>query len=238
MAETMIDVEHLKAHYNLGLALQGLNLRVGKECVAVMGRNGVGKTTLARALMGLTPPRASGSVTLLGQQVLGWSPHRIARLGVGYVPQGRRLFASLSVDEHLQLNARKGPAGQHWTTSRVFELFPSLGRRRRAYAGQISGGERSMLAIGRALVTNPGCLILDEPTEGLAPAVVEDVASSLKALSREGVAVLLIEQNVKAAVLAADRAYFMSEGRIVHETADGESMSDEATLGRYLGVSV
>lgn len=238
MAETMIDVEHLEAHYKLGLALQGLNLRVGKECVAVMGRNGVGKTTLARALMGLTPPRASGSVTLLGQQVLGWSPHRIARLGVGYVPQGRRLFASLSVDEHLQLNARKGPAGQRWTTSRVYELFPSLGRRRRAYAGQISGGERSMLAIGRALVTNPGCLILDEPTEGLAPAVVEDVASSLKSLSREGVAVLLIEQNVKAAVLAADRAYFMAEGRIVHESTDGESISDEATLGRYLGVSI
>lgn len=238
MAETMIRVEGLEAHYGLGHALQELNLHVGRECVAVMGRNGVGKTTLARALMGLDPPQARGSVELLGQQVLGWSPHRIARLGVGYVPQGRRLFPSLSVDEHLQLNTRKGPAGQRWTASRVFELFPSLGRRRRAYGDQISGGERSMLAIGRALVTNPGCLILDEPTEGLAPAVVEDVALSLRELSREGVAVLLIEQNVKAAVLAADRAYFMAEGRIVHETVDGESMSDEATLGRYLGVSV
>ncbi|MBZ0331511.1 MULTISPECIES: ABC transporter ATP-binding protein [Halomonas] len=238
MAETMISVERLEAHYGLGLALQDINFRVGKECVAVMGRNGVGKTTLARVLIGLDPPQASGSVELLGHQVLGMPPHRIAHLGVGYVPQGRRLFPSLSVDEHLQLNSRKGPAGQRWSTSRVFELFPSLGRRRKAFGDQISGGERSMLAIGRALVTNPGCLILDEPTEGLAPAVVEDVASSLKELSREGVAVLLIEQNVKAAVLAADRAYFMSEGRIVHETADGESMSDEATLGRYLGVSV
>ncbi|APX94732.1 hypothetical protein BWR19_18400 [Halomonas sp. 1513] len=238
MAETVIRVEHLEAHYGLGLALQGLTFSVGKECVAVMGRNGVGKTTLARALMGLDPPQARGSVELLGRPVLGWSPQRIAQLGVGYVPQGRRLFPSLSVDEHLQLNARKGPAGQQWSASRVFELFPSLGRRRRAYGDQISGGERSMLAIGRALVTNPGCLILDEPTEGLAPAVVEDVALSLKELSREGVAVLLIEQNVKAAVMAADRAYFMSEGQIVHETADGESMSDEATLGRYLGVSV
>lgn len=238
MAETMIRVERLEAHYGLGQALHDLNFSVGKECVAIMGRNGVGKTTLARALMGLDPPQARGSVELLGQQVRGWSPHRIAHLGVGYVPQGRRLFPSLSVDEHLQLNSRKGPTGQRWSTNRVFELFPSLGRRRRAYGDQISGGERSMLAIGRALVTNPGCLILDEPTEGLAPAVVEDVASSLKELSREGVAVLLIEQNVKAAVMAADRAYFMSEGRIVHETADGESMSDEATLGRYLGVSV
>lgn len=238
MADTVIRVEGLEAHYGLGLALQDLTFSVGKECVAVMGRNGVGKTTLARALMGLDPPQASGSIALLGQQVLGWSSHRIAQLGVGYVPQGRRLFPSLSVDEHLQLNSRKGPIGERWTASRVFELFPSLGRRRKAYGDQISGGERSMLAIGRALVTNPGCLILDEPTEGLAPAVVEDVALSLKALSRDGVAVLLIEQNVKAAVLAADRAYFMSEGQIVHETADGESMSDEATLGRYLGVSV
>ena len=238
MADTIIRVEKLEAHYGLGHALQNLNFSVGKECVAVMGRNGVGKTTLARAMMGLSPPQAQGSVELLGQQVLGWSPHRIARLGVGYVPQGRRLFPSLSVDEHLQLNFRKGPVGQRWSASRVFELFPSLGRRRRAYGDQISGGERSMLAIGRALVTNPGCLILDEPTEGLAPAVVEDVALSLKTLSREGVAVLLIEQNVKAAALAADRAYFMAEGRIVHETAGGEAMSDEATLGRYLGVSV
>lgn len=238
MTDTVIRVEGLEAHYGLGLALQDLTFSVAKECVAVMGRNGVGKTTLARALMGLDPPRTRGSVELLGQQVLGWSAHRIAQLGVGYVPQGRRLFPSLSVDEHLQLNARKGPIGERWTASRVFELFPSLGRRRKAYGDQISGGERSMLAIGRALVTNPGCLILDEPTEGLAPAVVEDVALSLKALSREGVAVLLIEQNVKAAVLAADRAYFMSEGQIVHETTDGESMSDEATLGRYLGVSV
>lgn len=238
MAETMICVERLEAHYGLGLALQNLNFSVGKECVAIMGRNGVGKTTLARALMGLTPPQASGSVELLGEQVLGWSPQRIAHLGVGYVPQGRRLFPSLSVDEHLQLNSRQGPIGQHWSATRVFELFPSLGRRRKAYGDQISGGERSMLAIGRALVTNPGCLILDEPTEGLAPAVVEDVALSLKELSREGVAVLLIEQNVKAAVMAADRAYFMSEGQIVHQTADGESMSDEATLARYLGVSI
>lgn len=238
MAETMICVERLEAHYGLGLALQNLNFSVGKECVAVMGRNGVGKTTLARTLMGLTPPQAQGSVTLLGKQVLGWSPQRIAHLGVGYVPQGRRLFPSLSVDEHLQLNSRKGPSGQRWSPSRVFELFPSLGHRRKAYGDQISGGERSMLAIGRALVTNPDCLILDEPTEGLAPAVVDDVALSLKELSREGVAVLLIEQNVKAAVLAADRAYFMSEGRIVHATAKGEAISDEATLGRYLGVSV
>ncbi|SDI93928.1 ABC transporter ATP-binding protein [Billgrantia gudaonensis] len=238
MTETMIRVECLEAHYGLGQALHDLDMHVGKECVAVMGRNGVGKTTLARVLMGLDPPQATGSVELLGQSVLGWPPYRIARLGVGYVPQGRRLFPSLSVDEHLQLNSRKGPTGEHWSTSRVFELFPSLGRRRKAYGDQISGGERSMLAIGRALVTNPGCLILDEPTEGLAPAVVEDVALSLKELSREGVAVLLIEQNVRAATLAADRAYFMSEGRIVHETVDGESMSDEATLGRYLGVSV
>ena len=238
MTDSIIQVEKLNAHYGLGQALQGLSLRVGKECVAVMGRNGVGKTTLARALMGLNPPKTSGSVKMLGREVHGWQPYRIAKLGVGYVPQGRRLFPSLSVDAHLQLNARKGPAGQRWTAASVYELFPSLGQRRKAYGDQISGGERSMLAIARALVTNPGCLILDEPTEGLAPAVVESVALSLHELSREGVAVLLIEQNVKAAALAADRAYFMSEGHIVYETAEGEAMDDEAILSRYLGVSV
>lgn len=237
MSDAVIEVSDLDARYGLGHVLQGLELHAGRECVALMGRNGVGKSTLARVLMGLTPPRADGVVRLLGQDVLGWPPHRIARLGVGYVPQGRRLFPSLTVDEHLELNRRPGPAGTRWTADAVFQLFPSLGQRRRSYGNQISGGERSMLAIGRALVTNPGCLILDEPTEGLAPAVVENVAEGLRTLTGEGVAVLLIEQNVKAAALAADRAYFMAEGRIVHEAADKAAMTDDTVLSRYLGVS-
>lgn len=237
MTEPLIDVQELNAHYGLSHALQGLSLRVGQECVAIMGRNGVGKTTLARSLIGLQPPQAQGRIRMLGRDVQGWPPHRIARLGVGYVPQGRRLFPSLTVDEHLRLNLRPGPAGERWTADAVYQLFPSLAQRRGSYGNQISGGERSMLAIGRALVTNPGCLILDEPTEGLAPSVVETVSNGLRDLSREGVAVLLIEQNVKAAALAADRAYFMAEGQIVYETDDKAAMTDDEVLGRYLGVS-
>ena len=237
MAESMISVTELNAHYGLSHALHGLNLRVGRECVAIMGRNGVGKTTLARALVGLNPPQVEGSIGIFGTDVTGWAPHRIARHGVGYVPQGRRLFPSLTVEEHLTLNSRPGPTGEQWTIQAVYDMFPSLAQRRRSYGNQISGGERSMLAIGRALVTNPGCLILDEPTEGLAPSVVETVSNGLRDLSREGVAVLLIEQNVKAAALAADRAYFMAEGQIVYETDDKAAMTDDEVLGRYLGVS-
>jgi len=237
MAEPMIEVADVNAHYGLSHALHSLHLTVSRECVAMMGRNGVGKTTLARALMGLTPPNAQGSIRIFGQDVAGWPPHRIARHGVGYVPQGRRLFPSLTVDEHLRLNLRAGPTGERWTVEGVYELFPSLGQRRKSFGNQISGGERSMLAIGRALVTNPGCLILDEPTEGLAPSVVETVATGLRELSQEGVAVLLIEQNVKAAAMAADRAYFMAEGHIVHEATDQAAMTDDEVLAKYLGVS-
>lgn len=239
MAEPILEVRGLNAHYGLSHALHNLNLHVGRECVALMGRNGVGKTTLARALMGLEPPKATGEVNVLGQAVLGWPPYRIARHGVGYVPQGRRLFPTLSVDEHLRLNARSGPAGDEWTIERVYELFPSLAARRRSYGSQISGGERSMLAISRALVTNPGCLILDEPTEGLAPSVVDTVVQALKRLAGEGgVGVLLIEQNVKAAAQAANRAYFMAEGQIVFETSERSTMVDDEVLSKYLGVSV
>lgn len=237
MTDSIISVADLEAHYGLSHALHGLSLRVGRECVAIMGRNGVGKTTLARALVGLNPPQVAGEIHILGKNVTGWAPHRIAHHGVGYVPQGRRLFPSLTVEEHLTLNRRPGPTGEQWTIQAVYDMFPSLAQRRRSYGNQISGGERSMLAIGRALVTNPGCLILDEPTEGLAPSVVETVATGLRDLSRGGVAVLLIEQNVKAAALAADRAYFMAEGQIVYETDDKAEMTDDEILGRYLGVS-
>jgi branched-chain amino acid transport system ATP-binding protein len=237
VAEPILTVTDLNAHYGLSRALHDVSLTVDEECVAIMGRNGVGKTTLARSLMGLRPPAISGRVAILGRDVTGWQPHRIAHHGVGYVPQGRRLFPSLTVEEHLRLAARKGPRGERWSPDAVYELFPSLVERRKSYGDQISGGERSMLAIGRALVTNPGCIILDEPTEGLAPSVVETVASGLHQLGREGVAVLLIEQNVKAAALAADRAYFMAGGQIVHEATTREEMTDDEVLNRHLGVS-
>lgn len=237
MTAPTLRVEGLNAHYGLGQVLEDVSLEAGAECVAVMGRNGVGKTTLVRALMGLRPPATTGSVVLLGQEVRGWPPHRIARHGVGYVPQGRRLFPSLTVEEHLRLTARPGPQGTRWDAAAVFRLFPRLAERRGTPADRISGGERSMLAIGRALVTNPGCLILDEPTEGLAPAIVATVAESLQHLSREGVSVLLVEQSVRAARLAADRVYFMADGRIVEHAEDPAILDDDHALGRLLGVS-
>lgn len=232
-----LHIEGLHARYGLSHVLQGVDLAADAECVAVMGRNGVGKTTLVRAIMGLRPPQVSGAIRVLGADVTRWPAFRVARHGVGYVPQGRRLFSSLTVEEHLRLTARPGPAGRRWDAEAVLGLFPRLAERRRTTAHRISGGERSMLAIGRALVTNPGCLVLDEPSEGLAPAIVDTVAESLRALSGEGVCVLLVEQSVRAARLAADRVYFMDDGRIVHHAEDPAVLDDEQALGTLLGVS-
>lgn len=237
MADHVLEVSALDARYGLSHVLHDIVLHVGRECVAVMGRNGAGKTTLARAIMGLRPPEVSGTIRLLGDDVTEWPAHRVARCGTGYVPQGRRLFSSLTVEEHLTLNARPGPAGSDWTVDAVFDLFPSIAARRSTYGDRISGGERSMLAIGRALVTNPGCLILDEPTEGLAPSIVEIVGDSLRTLVGEGVGILLIEQNVKAAEMAADRVYFMADGHVAEESDDVALLRDEDALSRHLGVS-
>lgn len=237
MAEVILHVDALDAFYGLSHVLHGVSLRVDRECVAVMGRNGAGKTTLARAVMGLRPPETRGTVRLFGQDIANWPAHRVSRHGAGYVPQGRRLFPSLTVEEHLTLNARSGPAGDSWNPEAIYELFPSLAARRGVYGDQISGGERSMLAIARALVTNPGCLILDEPTEGLAPSIVESVAESLRGLASAGVGILLVEQNVKAAEMAADRVYFMADGHIVEEADDVSVLADDEVLGRHLGVS-
>lgn len=236
-AENVLEVIGLNALYGLSHVLHDVNLHVGRECVAVMGRNGAGKTTLARAIMGLRPPQATGTIRLFGEEITGWPANRTSRRGAGYVPQGRRLFPSLTVEEHLTLNARAGPAGTDWTVGTVFELFPSLAARRSIYGDRISGGERSMLAIGRALVTNPGCLILDEPTEGLAPSIVEVVTDSLRTLAEQGVGILLIEQNVLAAEMAADRVYFMADGHIVEEAEGVAILRDESALSRHLGVS-
>jgi branched-chain amino acid transport system ATP-binding protein len=236
VAEAILRVSALDAFYGSAHVVQNVSLTVGRECVAVMGRNGAGKTTLARALMGLGPPRATGCVEFGGVPTMGKPAYALSRLGLGYVPQGRRLFPSLSVDEHLSVVARAGGGLTPWTPERVFALFPSLADRRKAPADRISGGERSMLSIGRALATNPRCLILDEPTEGLAPAVVQRVCEALRELARTGVAILLIEQSLRAVEAAADRVLLLNVGRVVHELRAIELPAAHRFIDEHLGV--
>ncbi len=234
--EALLLLADVHVYYGQSHVIQGVTLHVGGECVALLGRNGMGKTTLMRAVMGLTPPRR-GSIKIRGQEITRKKPSQIAALGIGYVPQGRRLFPSLSVTEHLMLTHRKSPSSSGWTPERVFELFPELAQRRRISGTRLSGGEQQMLAIGRALVTNPSVLLLDEPSEGLAPVAVDRVIEVVKHLSRnEGISVLLVEQNMRVADELADRVYILSKGRIVHEASGKDFARDSASREQYLGV--
>lgn len=231
----LLEVSNLHTYYGNSHVLQGCSLAVGSECVAVLGRNGMGKTTLMRSLMGLTPPR-NGSVLWNGREMKGLSAYRIANAGFGYVPQGRRLFPSLSVEEHLTLMARGGGGAKSWTPARVFSLFPELEERRKIGASQLSGGEQQMLAIGRALVTNPTLLLLDEPSEGLAPVAVNRVIETCRALRSEGIAVLLVEQNLHVADELADRVYILVGGAMVYEGSIASFRADDALRLKHLGV--
>src|SRR5438552_10911997 len=196
----------------------------------------MGKTTLCAAIMGLSPPRAAGSIRFDGRELVGMQSYRIARQGIGYVPQGRRLFPSLSVDEHLRMvEARRGDATR-WTVDRVYELFPRLAERKRNGGAQLSGGEQQMLAIGRALLTNPQLLIMDEPSEGLAPAIIEMLIGVFLKLEQEGLRILLIEQNLAVATSLAERQLVMIGGEIAAETTAGELGGSPELQRRYLGV--
>ncbi len=234
-AAPALAVEGLHVFYGRSHALQGVSLRIEHGVLAVVGRNGMGKTTLCNAIMGLTPS-ADGSIQVNGARARGLAPDRIARLGVGYVPQGRRIWRSLSVDEHLRLVApRKKEAA--WTVDRVYETFPRLAERRRNGGGALSGGEQQMLAIGRALLGNPRLLVMDEPTEGLAPVIVQQVAALLRRLAAAGeFSVLLIEQNLGVATAVADRVAIMVNGRITQEMDAATLAADEALQQRLLGM--
>jgi branched-chain amino acid transport system ATP-binding protein len=210
-----------------------VSLRVGEgEAVALLGRNAAGKTTLIRTVMGFTPPRR-GRVLLHGEAIHRWPAHRIARRGVALVPQGRRIFAPLTVRENLLLGAR--PDG--WTLGRVLDLFPRLRERAGQPGGTLSGGEQQMLALGRALLTNGRLLLLDEPSEGLAPMVVREIGRVLTRIRGEGLSILLVEQNYHLALQIADRVYVMSKGQIVYEGTPARLESDENVKRRYLGVA-
>lgn len=234
--ESQLEVTDLHAYYGDSHVLQGCSLQVGREeCVAVLGRNGMGKTTLFRAIMGITPP-SSGSVRWRGEELVGKRPYEIAERGIGYVPQGRRLFASLSVEEHLTLLYRKRPGPSHWTPKRVFDLFPELARRRKISGTRLSGGEQQMLAIGRALVTNPDLILLDEPSEGLAPVAIERVIETCRDLLRENMSILLVEQNIHVAQALAERVYIMVSGKTVYSAAMDDFLREPSLRHQYLGV--
>lgn len=234
-AEPVLVIENLHASYGDSHVLQGCSLKVGRECVTVLGRNGMGKTTLLRTIMGLTPPK-SGSIVLNGEDLAGLKPFQIAARGIGYIPQGRRLFPSLSVQEHLVLTYSSDHRADEWTPNRVFELFPELWDRRNVGGTRLSGGEQQMLAIGRALVTNPRVLLLDEPSEGLSPVANERVIETCRALQREGLAILLVEQNIRVAEALANRIYVILSGKTVYESPAHAFLGDLALRQKYLGV--
>ena len=231
----MLELDDVHAAYGNSWIVQGVSLRVAQgQVAAVLGRNGVGKTTLIHAIAGLNPPRR-GRVVLNGEDISRLPAHAIARRGVGLVPQGRRVFPSLDVREHLVVGARRTDR-RGWNLKRVLELFPRLGERLRHRGGKLSGGEQAMLATGRALVGNPDILLMDEPSEGLAPLLVRELGRILLELKGGGAAILLVEQNLTFALRVADYVYLMSKGRIVHECTPDELRHDDVTKARYLGV--
>lgn len=231
----ILEAEGLHTFYGNSHILHAVSLRVGEgEIVALLGRNGAGKTTTLRSLLGLTPAR-EGTVRILGKTTTAWPPYRIAALGVGYVPEGRRIFPNLTVEENLMVPLeRSGP----WTIERVYKLFPRLKERSANQGRQLSGGEQEMLAVARALMLNPKLLLLDEPSQGLAPLLVQEVFDVIAVMRHEGISVLLVEQNVRAAVEIADNACVLNDGRVVFQGAAREFASDEARVRSLAGASV
>jgi branched-chain amino acid transport system ATP-binding protein len=234
MSNTALSVKNIQTYYGKSHILHGVSLEVRQgEIVALLGRNGAGKTTTLRSITGLAHMQ-EGEVWVFGNKIAGWPPYRIARLGVGYVPEGRRIFSNLTVEENLKVPVeRAGP----WTIARVYEHFPKLAERRSSKGRQLSGGEQEMLAIARALMLNPQLLLLDEPSQGLAPLIVQEVFKIMTAARREGLSLLLVEQNVRAAVEIADRAYVLDDGRVVYSGSVSEFAKDEERIRSLAGVS-
>lgn len=229
----MLEVKDIHTYYGFSHILHGVSLQVPKgKVVALLGRNGVGKTTTLRSIMGLTPAH-QGEILYKGEPIQQLPAHEISRKGIGIVPQGRRLFKSLTVLEHLQVFER---GDGRWTAEKVLEFFPRLTERIKNRGNQLSGGEQQMLAIARALVTNPDLMVMDEPTEGLAPLLVAEVGKLIKIIKDQGYAILLTEQKLKFALDIADEVYIMSKGQIVYRGLPEELMNDENIKRTYLGV--
>src|ERR687887_1629046 len=234
----MLEVRDIHTYYGDSYVLQGVSLAAARgTVVAVLGRNGMGKTTLMRSIIGFTPPRR-GQLWFKGVEITRLPAYRIARMGMGIIPQGRRIFPSLSVRENLAIAARLHGArdGQRWTLERVFSLFPRLQERLLHSGNALSGGEQQMLASARALIGNPDFLLLDEPTEGLAPLLVRELGRVIRQLKEEGLSMLLVEQNLPFALQLADYVYVMSKGRIVYESPPHILAQNEEMKAQYLGI--
>ncbi|MGH2996453.1 MAG: ABC transporter ATP-binding protein [Gaiellaceae bacterium] len=234
MSDPVLALKNLNAYYGRARVLHDVSFEMGREPVAVIGRNGMGKTTLCLAIMGLMT-QADGSVRFEGQELMGQAPYKVSGAGIGYVPQGRRLFPSLSTEEHLDMLGSRN--GGRWTKKAIWELFPRLAERRKVGAAQLSGGEQQMLAIARALLANPKLIIMDEPSEGLAPTIVENLVETCLSLVQEGVGLLLIEQNLGVATSLAERQLVMVAGEIAAETTAQALRNDPEAQQRYLGVT-
>lgn len=233
----MLEVKDLHSGYGDAVVVRGASLEVRPgEIVALLGRNGMGKTTFIRSIMGLTPPQVrSGTITWRDGSLIGLRPHDIANRKIAIVPQGRRLFPSLTVTEHLTM-LKSARAKDGWTIDRVFGIFPRLAERRHHHGSQLSGGERGMLAVGRALMIDPELVLMDEPSEGLAPVMVQHLESIILNLKKEGLSILLVEQNLYSALAVADRIYIMETGQIVHHGTSQDMNQQTDVLFKRLGV--
>ena len=233
----MLQITSLNTYYGDSHILQGVDLGIpAGSAVGLLGRNGMGKTTLIRSLMGYVPA-ASGRIAWQGREVTGSAPERMARLGIGYVPEGRGIFPNLTVRENLVMSARRGPGGrQDWTYERVLDTFPRLAERIGHGGHQLSGGEQQMLAIGRALMTNPELMILDEATEGLAPLIVAEIWRVIEQIGKTGISTLIVDRNYHAVLSHTDSAIVLEKGLVVAEGSSAGLLAEPETLARYLGV--
>ena len=232
----ILATRELVTGYGLGAVIHGVSIDVDAgEVVCLLGRNGAGKSTTLRSIMGLTPPR-SGRIEFMGKDITGRQPFEVARLGIGYIPDDRRIFADLTVEENLRIVRQVTRRDGHWTLERVFALFPALTQLRLKSGTGLSGGEQKMLAIGRALMGNPNLLILDEPSEGLSPLMVNTLVSAIRQIRSDGVTLLIADQNVKFARRVADRGYIMEKGHIRYSDRLEELWAEEEIVRRYLAV--
>jgi branched-chain amino acid transport system ATP-binding protein len=234
--QAMLSIEEIDTYYGKSHIIQGLSLDVrSHECVALLGRNGAGKTTTLRSIIGLTPPRR-GRIRFKQQPTSGLKPYEIARLGVAYVPENRQIFSTLTVMENLQLSVQRARGNGIWGLDHIFELFPRLAERRSNRGNQLSGGEQQMLAIARALMANPELILLDEPTEGLAPLIVETLLGTISEIKKEGLTIILVEQNVAATRIVADRYYILQQGLCVYHGSRNDFWNKPELQTEYLGV--